>query len=62
MEKYDIKDFDGYQITKDGKVYKDDIVKPQYICNGYKQVGLSLNRQRAVHRLVAQTFIPNPDN
>ena len=39
MEKYDIKNFYGYQITKDGKVYSGDNIKPIYICNGYYQVG-----------------------
>jgi len=67
MEKdklYDIKDYEGYKITKDGRVWSDksNIWKPTSICNGYKYYTLSNNKKMAVHRLVALTFIPNPEN
>lgn len=49
---------DGYHIT--GRVLKADRLK-----GGYEQVLLMVNKKRdyeKVHRLVAQTFIPNPEN
>ena len=51
---------------KDGKtIYrKGRILKPQP-ASGYRQVILSVNGEKkwfSVHRLVAETFIPNPDN
>ena len=73
----DIKGYEGlYMINKEGEVLscsrlcgtifkKDRIVKPLKKSNGYLQVRLSKNgnqKKYYVHRLVAQTFIPNPDN
>lgn len=68
----DIKDYEGlYQISNLGRVRgvfnyrgKNHILK-QNIKNNYYQVGLrksNSRRWRGVHRLVAETFIPNPDN
>jgi hypothetical protein len=67
MEKdklYDLKDFEGYKITKDGRIWseKSKIWKPPSICNGYQCATLSNNKKMAVHRLVALTFLPNPEN
>lgn len=49
-----------------GKLFiKGRILKQQRRNNGYLQVEFSVNGKtinRSVHRLVAQTFIPNPDN
>jgi len=66
----DIKDYEGlYQINKNGDIRslynyrKYNILKPR-IKKGYYQIGLRKNNKRtwyAVHRLVAQTFIPNPN-
>lgn len=46
-------------------IVEEKILKPSTDTNGYKQVVLSKNGKRKsfkVHRLVAQTFIPNPNN
>ena len=60
--------YDGkYLISKRGDVYSvrnKKIIKP-FISNNYKQVELNLNgkaTKHLVHRLVAQTYIPNPNN
>lgn len=45
--------------------YKSVILKPNILNTGYKQVGLCKNGKQtncSVHRLVAQAFIPNPNN
>ena len=67
MEKdklYKIKDFKNYKITKDGRIWSlhTENWKPSHLINGYETVTLSNNKKMAVHRLVALTFIPNPDN
>ena len=64
---YDIPGFDKYQINKFGDIKNkktNHIVIPQ-LNNGYKKVRLWTDEKREsrkVHRLLAQTFIPNPDN
>lgn len=72
-----IEGFEGlYMINKEGVVLscsrlcgtvfkKDRILKPLKKSNGYLQVRLHKNgreKKYYLHRLVAQTFIPNPDN
>lgn len=68
-----IKDFPGYYITDDGKVYSRNYHKtgrikqmtPSKDGKGYLFVPLCKNGKRylkKVHRLVAEAFIPNPDN
>lgn len=68
---YPIKGFPDYYITKTGDVYSKKYnrdfrklkPKPQY--RGYLLIHLWLNRKqytKSIHRLVAETFIPNPDN
>lgn len=61
--------FDGHYLVSDiGQVWslrRSKLLKPKIDRYGYKVVGLSLNGRlyhRTVHRLVAQAFIPNPDN
>lgn len=68
--------YEGYEVSNLGRVksYKYDkvngkIMKPYLDTKGYLQIDLSLDgRKRSnrvhlvVHRLVAQAFIPNPDN
>lgn len=55
-----------YEVSNLGRVkslYKACILKPQKKRNGYFQVNLYKNgtmKSRAVHRLVATAFIPNP--
>lgn len=53
----------GYYITKDGRVYnkeKSTWLK-QRLQNGYYTVNIN-KYTLTVHRLVAKTFIPNPEN
>ena len=65
----DIKGYEGlYQVSNIGRVrsLKNDILKP-FICkgDGHYYVGLyreGICKRYAVHRLVADTFIPNPNN
>lgn len=67
----DIPEYEGlYQINNLGNVKslynyrKGNILKPR-LKRGYYQIGLRKNNKRkwyAIHRLVAQTFIPNPNN
>lgn len=67
---YNIKDFDQYRITKSGKVWSMKhrrFLKPELHNTGYYRVTLwssILNHPVHVllHRLIAQTFIPNPRN
>lgn len=66
-----IKDFPNYFIDKDGNVYSDKsgILKPLKTHTNkigrYAQVNLYRNGKiyrKLVHRLVAEAFIPNPNN
>lgn len=64
----EIKDYEGlYAVTEDGKVWSyrtNKWLKPS-IKRGYKAVVLSTptkTRQVYIHRLVAEAYIPNPEN
>lgn len=62
-----IKDYDGYYVTEDGRVWSDKskkFLKVRDNGTGYLYVGLKKDVQynRYIHRLVAETFIPNPNN
>ena len=63
-----IEDFPMYEITSDGRVwsnYRNIYLSPKYDKDGYATVCLRKNNKnysRRVHRLVAETFIPNPNN
>ena len=74
MEEWrDIKDFPGYQVSNTGKV-RSFINNRHGVCDeyheltpyvnkhGYSSVQMGRGRRRSVHRLVASTFIPNPDS
>lgn len=57
-----IKNHEKYHIHRDGRIYSEytkTLLKP--IVNIYPQVHIS-NTRKAVHRLLAQHFIPNPEN
>jgi hypothetical protein len=69
-ELFELSGFGGkYAITKDGLVFSRHYgnwrrLKPDFL-RGYERVGLvSEGKQKnySVHRLVAQTFLPNPEN
>ena len=69
MEK-EIKGFPGYTITDDGKVisykFKEPrIMKTWYQKSGYENIKLckdNVTYHFLIHRLVAEAFIPNPNN
>lgn len=60
--------YDNYSVSDMGRVRNDRtgrILKPGNLKQGYTQVHLSKNGKitnHLIHRLVALTFIPNPDN
>lgn len=65
----DIKGYEGlYAITEDGKVWSyrnKRFIKPFLRKNGYLQVILvkdGVKKNHKVHRLVAETYISNPNN
>ena len=64
----DIKGYEGlYAVTEDGQVwsYRSKRFLKLGVVNGYLQAHLSSNGKRKtymVHRLVAEAFIPNPNN
>jgi hypothetical protein len=66
---FDILGYEGlYSVSRDAKVYSwksKKYLKPQIQNSGYMTVGLYLNKKCKVvpvHRIVAQTFLPNPYN
>lgn len=55
---------DDYEITRDGVVinkHSGKVVKPQMNGTGYYRVGIC-GKLQFVHRLVAEKYIPNPEN
>ena len=70
MEEFrDLKDFDNYQISNLGRIYskkRRTCLKVKRLGNsGYYQIRLSKDGKyvyKNLHRLLAETFIPNPNN
>jgi hypothetical protein len=64
----EIKDYENYQITEDGKVFSKmkQIFMKQFLTeHGYYRVGLTNSHGKKlffIHRLVALTYLPNTDN
>lgn len=65
----EIKDFEKlYKISSFGNVFsikKHKNIKPETSNNGYLRIGLHKAGKvymKSIHRLVAETFIPNPEN
>lgn len=74
MEKWkDIDGFPGYQVSNTGKVRsyinnrhgvgtESHEIKPSITKNGRASVQLGRGNRKSVHRLVADAYIPNPNN
>lgn len=67
MKALKIKNFESYYITENGTVYSRKTgrlikLKQAKLSNRYLFVNLNTKNQRLVHRLVAEAFIPNPNN
>lgn len=58
----------NYSVSEDGRVRNDKTgreLKGTYASNEYQRVSIQINGKQKmilVHRLVAETFLPNPDN
>jgi hypothetical protein len=63
-----IKDFEEYAVSADGRIwsfYSNKVLSPETVYNDYYRVSLFKDgklHHRRVSRLVAEAFIPNPDN
>lgn len=60
-----IKDFEEYEINEVGQIRRNSRILTPEIRTGYYSVGLCKNGKRVhkrIHRLVAEAFIPNPNN
>lgn len=67
-DKYEISNYGNvksiYLINRQAKMKRDKILKQHIVC-GYLKIRLSKDNKMKnylVHRLVAETFIPNPEN
>lgn len=64
----DIKGYERYEVSKDGRVRNKEtgyVMKKRLTFDGYVKVTLTVNgksKDFRVHRLVAEAFIPNPEN
>lgn len=60
-----ISGFPGYHITKDGKLYRHGKLLKVYYHHRYLRCKLhngSTSKNIKIHRLVAEAYIPNPNN
>ena len=63
----DIPGYEGlYAVSNAGRIKREDrILQPYFTEKGYYRIGLTMygrKKQYRVHRLVAEAFIPNPNN
>jgi len=64
----DIEGCDTHQVSDKGRIYvkSTNQIIYGYVAHGYRYVNITdisgKNHKYAVHRLVAQAFVPNPDN
>jgi len=65
----EIESYSGYFATKEGKVFSsktNKYLKESFDKQGYARVGIYVGNYRTktikIHRLIAKTFIPNPEN
>ena len=64
----EIDDYPNYVVYDNGRIQNiktGRFLQPQFFGNGYLRVGLShegKQKQHLIHRLVAQAFLPNPNN
>lgn len=65
---YKGKEYRNYEVSNEGEIYSlkhKKILKPGKNTKGYLTIGLFYEKKHIsarVHRVVAETFIPNPDN
>lgn len=60
-----IKDFEDYEVSNYGRVRHGEYLKKPTPSNDYLHLGLTKDGKtytKLVHRLVAEAFIPNPDD
>lgn len=65
-----VKDFEDYYVSECGKVVSfkmktPKILKTYYGSSGYEELKLCVNNKithKTIHRLVAESFVPNPNN
>jgi hypothetical protein len=63
-----IQGYENYSVAEDGRVFNNKTgreLKYTYINTGYRRVGICRNNKQIkhlVHRLVAEAYVPNPDN
>lgn len=60
-----ILDFPNYEVSNLGQVRRNNKIRKPQINKGYYVIAIWKNNKQTnkyIHRLVAETFIPNPDN
>ena len=60
-----VKGFPGYHVTKEGKLYRDGIEQKLFYHHRYLRRVIrngNITKNIKIHRLVAEAYIPNPDN
>ncbi len=70
MKAFQVKDFPNYYITDTGDIYSRNYnhtgrikkLKPKVNKFGYFMVALNGSAWKQIHRLVAEAFLPNPEN